>query len=167
VVTSVRLVDERELSALVSACVPGDRIPGRRLVVERLGPHGSSITFVGLWGAVDACDRAPRSHPKPWCGRASWPLRHHRVSDPRLAVCVGEGGRPLAAFAWIDPLPRTRRIVVDQPGAAEAYPVAGGLPVRVETVTGIADGRATFRYEEYDGKGVMLARRTISPAIAG
>jgi hypothetical protein len=165
--TFVRLVRAEQVGALVSACVPGDRIPSRRVVVERSGSRGSSMTFLGLWGAVDACDRAPGSHPRPWCGRASWPLRHHRVSDPRVTVCVDEQGRPLAAFAWIDPLPGASWIVVDQPRAAEAYPVVAGLPVRVETVTEIGRGRATFAYEEFDAKGVMLARSTITPAIAG
>jgi hypothetical protein len=37
----------------------------------------------------------------------------------------------------------------------------------VSTVAGIEYGRALFRYTEYDVKGVMLARRTITPAIAG
>jgi hypothetical protein len=166
-VTSVRLLRARDIRALIAACVPGDRIPGPRLVVERSGPQGVSITFRALWGAVDACDRAPRSHPTPWCGRASWPLRHGRVSDPRLAICVAEHGRPVAAFAWIDPLPRARRIVVDQPGGGEAYPVAAGLPVRVETGSRIGNSRATFSYAEYDAKGVMLGRKTIAPAIAG
>ena len=76
-------------------------------------------------------------------------------------------GRPVAAFAWINPLPRAGWVVVEQPGSAEAYRVAGGLPVRVETETGIVNGRATFRYDEFDRKGVMLARRTMTPAIAG
>jgi hypothetical protein len=166
-VAAVRLSRARRLARLVSACVPGDRIPGGRLVVERSEPHGSSITFVGLWGAVDACDRAPRAHPMPWCGRAAWPFRNRRVSNPRLSVCVDRRGRPLAAFAWIDPLSRARWIVVDQPGADVAYRVAGRLPVRVATVSGIGEGRAGFRYEEYDEKGVMLARKAITPAIAG
>jgi hypothetical protein len=80
---------------------------------------------------------------------------------------VDEGGRPVAAFAWINPASRARWIVVDQPGVGEAYPVAAGLPVRVETETRIGGGRATFVYGEYDAKGVMLARKTITPAIAG
>jgi hypothetical protein len=57
--------------------------------------------------------------------------------------------------------------VVDQPGGGEAYPVAAGLPVRVETGSPIGNGRATFSYGEYDAKGLMLGRKTITPAIAG
>jgi hypothetical protein len=73
----------------------------------------------------------------------------------------------VAAFAWINPLPRARWIVVDQPHVAEAYPVVVGLPVRVETESGIGNGRATFTYEQYDAEGVNLTRTTITPAIAG
>ncbi len=52
--------------------------------------------------------------------------------------------------------------------AGEAYPVAAGLPVRVETRTRIGERPgATFSYEQYDAKGVMLAQGPIAPAIAG
>jgi hypothetical protein len=71
------------------------------------------------------------------------------------------------AFAWINPLPRTAWVVVDQPGFGEVYPVAGRLPVRLATASGIGFGQATFRYVEFDARGVVLARRRITPAVAG
>jgi hypothetical protein len=163
----VRLVRAGRIGRLVADCVPGDRVPPGRLVVQRVGVSGASITFLGLAAAVDGCDDTPRGIPRPWCGRAAWPLRQRRVSDPRLAICQDSRGRSLVAFGWLNPGSATKWIVVDQPGAAEVYPVAGRLPVRVATVTGIGRGRATFRYAEYDARGVMLAKRTITPAIAG
>jgi hypothetical protein len=165
--TRVRLVRVAQRRAQVAACVPGDRVPGGRQVVERIDVSGRTLTFLGLSSAVDGCDRTPRAVSRPWCGRAAWPLRHRRVSDARLSICTDSRGRPVAAFAWIDPLRRAAWIVVHQPGFGEVYPVAGRLPVRVSTVAGIEYGRAIFRYTEYDVRGVMLARRTITPAIAG
>ncbi len=50
---------------------------------------------------------------------------------------------------------------------AKAYQVAADLPVRVESETRIGNGWAVFEYEEFDAKGVMLTRKTITPAIAG
>jgi hypothetical protein len=165
--TRVRLVRVKRLRALVGACVPGDSIPGAREAVERVGVNGHTITFLGLSAALDGCDRNPRAVPLPWCGRAAWPLQRRRVSDPRLSICNDARGRPFVAFAWINPLSRAAWIVVDQPHFGEVYPVARGLPVRVTTVAGIGRGRARLRYAQYDGKGVLLAKRTIAPAIAG
>lgn len=167
VATRVRLVRARQRRTQVAACVPGDRIPGGRQVVERIGVSGRTLTFLGLSSAVDGCDRSPRAVSRLWCGRAAWPLRHRRVSDARLSICTGGRGRPVAAFAWINPLPRAAWIVLEQPGFGEVYSVAGRLPVRVSSVAGIHYGRARFRYAEYDAKGVTLAKKTITPAIAG
>ena len=158
VTTRVRLARAKELRALVAACVPGDAVPGWHEVIERVGVNGRSITFRGLSPSVDACDRRRGAVPRPWCGRAAWTLRRGRVSDPRLSICQDIRGRAVAAFAWINPLSRTRWIVVDQPSFGEVYPVAGGLPVRVVTVDGIGAGRARFRYAQYGAKGTLLAR---------
>ena len=167
VVTRARLLRARRLRSEIAACVPGDRVPGGRVVVERVGASGRTLTFVGPWPSVDACDRNPRALPKPWCGRAAWPLDRGRVSDSRLSICTDGSGRAVVAFAWINPVRGTAWVVVDQPGFGEVYRVAGRLPVRVSTVAGIEHGRATFRYRQYDAKGVMLASRSITPAIAG
>jgi hypothetical protein len=163
----VRALRVGQVRSLVGSCVPGDSIPARRLVVERVGANGRTFTFLGLSGSVVGCDRSPRAHPKPWCGRASWPLRSGRVSDARLSICQDRRGRPVVAFAWINPLPRAAWIVVDQPGYGEVFAAVGHLPVRVTSVSGIGHGRARFRYTQYDRRGVRLTRRTIVPAVAG
>jgi hypothetical protein len=101
-----------------------------------------------------------------WCGGSAWNLRGRKVSDPRLDVCYDRQGRPVIAFAWINPVRRAKWIVVDQPGYREAYPVAAGLPVRVSTISGLAIGGAVFHTTQYDVAGVLLVRRKVVPAIA-
>ena len=40
-------------------------------------------------------------------------------------------------FVWVEPEPRAAYVVVEQPGYVEVYAVAGELPVRVATTTGV------------------------------
>jgi hypothetical protein len=83
-------------------------------------------------------------------------------------LCYGRTGKAVTGFAWINPGPHTRWVVVGQPGYAEAYPVAGRLPVRVQTVSGLElAGRAVFRTVELDGRGTVVARREVVARIAG
>jgi len=90
-----------------------------------------------------------------------------RVSDPRLTVCTRPNGTPVVAFGWVNPVRHARWIVVDQPGFREVYPVAGRLPVRVATVSGIDTARGTvFRTTQYGARGVVLARRKVVAVIA-
>ena len=59
-------------------------------------------------------------------------------------------------------------MVVDQPGYREVYATAAGLPVRVETVSGLERaGSAVFRLTERDARGVVLARKEVVATIAG
>src|SRR5437762_1985101 len=48
VMTRLRISRARKLSKRVASCVPGDLVPGGRLVVERIGVNGRDITFLGL-----------------------------------------------------------------------------------------------------------------------
>lgn len=167
--TRVRTERAKDISGLLEACVPGERLPATEAVVERIGVNGRDITFRGAATTVEGCDRAPRARSiaGPWCGRAGWKLEGGRVSDARLDLCTDRRARPVAGFAWINALPQARWIVVDQPGFREAYPVAGRLPVRVGTAVGLRNGRsARFRYAQYDARGVLLERRTLRPIIA-
>lgn len=72
----------------------------------------------------------------------------------------------MIGFAWINPLRRTRWVVIDQPGYREVYPVAANLPVRVSTTVSKAGGRAVFQTSQYDSHGVLLVRRKVVAAIA-
>jgi len=119
---------------------------------------------------VVACDRDPGAHAVsgPWCGVAAWNLAPDGVSDPRLSLCYGHRGSARAGFAWIDPLPRARWVVVDQPGYREIYPTGGGLPVRVSSVSGLArPGTASFQVAQYGAGGGLLARNEVVAEIAG
>src|SRR5205823_2314236 len=102
----------------------------------------------------------------PWCGGSAWRFLDGRVADPRLDVCSNRRGHAVVAFAWINPAQRAKWIVVDQPGYREVWPAAGHLPVRVSTVSGINHRAAVFKTAQYDSRGVLLSRRTVTPAIA-
>jgi hypothetical protein len=166
VMTRLRISKVSKLRKLVTSCVPGDRIPGGRLVVERIGVNGRDITFLGLYSNVADCDRNPRANGKPWCGGAGWPFRSGRVSDARLAICQDPRGKAVAAFAWINPLRYAKWVIVDQSAFREVYPVGGHLPVRVTTVSGFGRKGVAFHYAQYDERGVLLARKTLITAIA-
>jgi hypothetical protein len=138
--------------------------------VERIGVHGRSVTFVVGRGHLVACDRDPEARPMqgPWCGVAAWDAERGHVADPRLSLCYGAQGRAVAGFAWINPSRRAHWVVVVQPGYAEVYATGGGLPLRIETVSGLEPaGSAVFRVTELDGKGVVLVRREVVATIAG
>jgi hypothetical protein len=142
-----------------------------RAAVRRVGVRSETVTLrVGR--DVRACDRdrsATAEIGGRWCGVSAGRLRAGRLRDPRLDLCADSTGRLAAAFAWIQPSPATRFVVVDQPGYEEVYRVAGGLPVRISTATDI-DGHsssAVFVYAEYSASGRMLGRTTLRALVAG
>lgn len=165
--TRVLVRSAASVGALMSSCPQASQAHGQ--VVERVGVSGRSITFVVGRTDLVGCDRNPRARASygPWCGTSGWNLVRHRVSDPRLDLCYDGHGRPVIAFGWINPLSRAHWIVIDQPGYREVYPTAGGLPVRVSTVSGLEHrGGAVFRTAQYDAAGVLLVRRKVVAAIA-
>ena len=140
-------------------------------VVERVGAHGSSITFASSAG-LHACDAAsePRNSRHRWCGVAFGVLRRGRLDDPRLdvAACRTASGDPVA-FVWVSGGPRTRYVAVVQNGYTEVYERAGDLPIRIATTRGIeADGsRVIVRLSEHDGRGRLLSRYELAAVPAG
>jgi hypothetical protein len=155
---------------VLSGC-PQAREAGRaNTVVERVGYRGRSVTFLVSRTVIAVCDRNPRAHATygRWCGTSGWNFTEGRVSDPRLDLCYGPGGKPtVAAFGWINSVRHAKWIVVDQPGYREVYPVAGALPVRVSTTAGLEGlGGAAFHTAQYDAHGVLLVRRKVVAAIA-
>jgi hypothetical protein len=166
VMTRLHISKVSKLRRLVASCVPGDRIPGAESVVERIGVNGRDITFLTPVSSITGCDRNPRATGTPFCGRSGWNFRNGRVSDPRLTICQDRRGKPVVAFAWINPVPYAQWIVVDQPGFREVYAVGARLPVRVTTVSGFGREGVTFRYAQYDAQGVLLTRKTLITAVA-
>jgi hypothetical protein len=166
--TRARLEKVSAVRALLSHCPGAKQAVRSSSVVERVGYHGSSVTFLVTRTSIAGCDRTPkaRAFTGAWCGIPGWNFTNGRVSDPRLALCYGTARKPIAAFAWINPVGHAKWIVVDQPGYREVYPVASDLPVRVSTISDIDPVGTTFRVAQYDARGVLLIRRNVVAAIA-
>jgi hypothetical protein len=142
-------------------------------VVERIGVHGESLTFVDrakttLHACDGGVDRAGERR-RPWCSGSAGRLFEGRLLDPRLDVGCRDGkGRPLA-YAWIEPVSGAHWIGVDQGGYTEIYEVLGGLPVRVATGRNIdlARSRAVFEISQYGVGGRELIRERVEAGVAG
>jgi hypothetical protein len=171
-VLSIGAVDP---GSLLASCVhanwAGAEPAGR--IVERTGVSSQSVTFRdrsgrGLYG----CDNSagPGEDERRWCGRAFGRLHAGRLRDPRLDLggCGTRDEGPVG-FAWVQPHRNARYVVVEQPGYAEVYRVAGGLPVRVATTTDIEieESRAAFRLSEHDSAGRLLRRYQVEAVVAG
>ena len=72
-------------------------------------------------------------------------------------------------FAWIEPGPGAKYVVVQQQGYAEVYEVGGGLPVRVTTTSDveIEGSRATFELSEHYADGRAIRRYRVDARVAG
>jgi hypothetical protein len=138
--------------------------------VERIGVSSESVTLrdgPSLYG----CDNSPgsRESDRRWCGGAFGNLYGGHLRDPRLDVgCTTADGEQMG-FAWVEPLPQSKYLALEQPGYVEVYEVADGLPVRVSTIAGveIEGSHATFRISEHDARGRSLRRYVLSAAVAG
>src|SRR5204863_2889666 len=99
---------------------------------------------------------------KPWCGGSFGLTRDGRLLDPRLQLCDRTKDR-LVAFAWIDPLPEAKWIVVRDGSTSEIYPVAGSLPVRVSTTSDVFRERslAVFHVAQYGADGTRLRSASV------
>jgi len=67
---------------------------------------------------------------------------------------------------FVDP---TAYVAVRQPGYVEAYRVAGAVPVRISTTSGISatNSSATFDVSEHSRRGALLRRSTFVARVAG
>lgn len=174
--TAVRVVENRELkpAEVANACVVGewgDRPGGPS--VHRVGTQGESVTFLAASGhAAYSCDGTGRSRgdARRWCGHAFGRLTHGSLRDPRLELggCSTDAGQPVA-FAWIEPAPRSRYVVIHERGFAEVYPTAADLPVRVSTTAGvdIDRSRAVFAVSEHGADGRALRAYELTAYVSG
>jgi hypothetical protein len=174
VLSIARVLDAVTLGGRFSLCADqsagGDFTPGT-VVVERIGVFSESLTFRERNGkALYACDGGvdpAGEHRPPWCGGSVGVPQSGRLLDPRLDVlCRTKEGHPLA-YAWIEPVPGSRWIGVDQGSYTEVYEVLAGLPARVATRRNIHGTRAGFDVTQYDIHGRELVRGRIEAAVAG
>jgi hypothetical protein len=171
--TSVRVVATPRSDPLTASCAAQQwSEPTQGPAVVRVSVDGESVTLGSRSRrGVHACDASGHSaQARRWCGVAYGLLGGGRLRDPRLDLggCTNESGRTVA-FAWIDPLPGTRYVVVRRRGFAEVYRTAGRLPVRVPTTDDVdaARSRARFRISEHAADGRLLRRYVLTARTAG
>jgi hypothetical protein len=147
------------------------------VAVERVGLHGSSLTFAGVGSALYACDKIPDPitaedpdlpYGGVWCGGSVGRLDAGVLNDPRLDLCSNTNDE-LTAFVWVEPQPATKWVVVTDAGRREVYEVTESLPVRVTTTDGVRpqSSRASFPIEEYAADGSKLREYTLDAQVAG
>lgn len=140
--------------------------------IERVGVSSESVTFRESSGrGIFGCDNSlgPREEDRRWCGGAYGVAHSGHLRDPRLSIgCQTRDEKPMG-FVWIEPEPDAMYVVVAQPGYAEVYAVAGTLPVRVATTTGVEiDGSsASFDLREHAADGTLLGAYRLEAAVAG
>jgi len=169
----VRAADGRR-DAVSASCLRGRNwgIRASGLSVVRVGVSSESVTFREESGrSVFGCDNSPgpREENRRWCGGAYSMLFDGRLRDSVLdLICDTGDGEPMG-FVWIELGRNARYVVVEQPGYAEVYEVAGGLPVRVATTTGveIEGSRASLDLREHAADGRLLRKYRLEAAVAG
>jgi hypothetical protein len=157
-----------------AACLQGRHrsLAAGGLSIERVGVDSESVTLRESSGrGIIGCDNSLgwREENRRWCGSAYGVLHAGRLRDPRLSIgCRTRDGTPLG-FVWIEPQPTAGYVVVEQPGYAEVYEVAGGLPVRVATTTGveIEGSRANIDLREHAADGSLLKEYRLETAVSG
>jgi len=145
------------------------------VAIERVGPTAASITL-RHGSDLDSCDEIPNRlkdrnsqlADTPWCGGAVGRLRDGALRDARLVLCWPADGGPLTAFAWINPRPGVRWIVIRDGETRHVYEVAAGLPVRVaRKLKATVAESASFDVEEYASDGTRLRSYTLDTKVAG
>jgi hypothetical protein len=174
VVAQVRVLDARLLGGRFTLCIAQSghgEFPPQTVVVERIGVFSESLTFADarhktLYACDGGIDAAGERRP-PWCGGSAGILHRGRLLDPRLDVlCRTSDGKPLA-YAWIEPIAGAHWIGIDQGRYSEVYEAAGGLPVRVGTLSHIHGSKAEFGVTQYDVHGRELLKARLEAAVAG
>ena len=140
--------------------------------VERLGVYSESVTFRQEFRrGVFGCDNSlgAREESRRWCGGAYGTLYSGHLRDPRLGLgCSTIDGKRMA-FVWMEPSSQTQYVSVVQPGFTEVYEVAGELPVRIATTSGLNAHplAAMFHLFEHDAAGQLLRRYELNAVPAG
>lgn len=176
VLTTVRVLREaRSRPGTASAACLDHRHRGLDVAgpaIERVGVSSESVTFrESSGGGIFGCDNSPgpREDDRRWCGGAYGMLHSGRLRDPRLSIGCRTRDEMPVGFVWIEHEPSAEYVVVQEPGYAEVYEVAGGLPVRVATTTGveIEGSRASVEVREHAANGGLLRQYRLESAVAG
>lgn len=176
VLTRAVVENESDLDPDEYEACAGPRDGGDRTVVERTGLNGSSLTIESgrlLFG----CDRIPDPltaedpdlpYGGIWCASPNGRLSKGGLNDPRLSLCPNTNDE-YTAFAWVEPRPAAKWIVVSDTGTSEVYEVAESLPVRVTTTHGVEPERArvSFDVAEYAADGRRLRQYVLTATVAG
>ncbi len=174
--TRVRVtrVDDVRAGSRAASCVrtaPAS-VRAAGVVVERVGVRAESVTYRDASGhGLYACDNAsgPREHDRRWCGSAYGDVQAGHLRDPRLDITCRTKDGSLVGFVWVEPGGTTRYVAVQQPGYTEVYEVAGGLPVRVATTTGVdaSTASAALDVSEHAAAGKLLRHYELRAQVAG
>jgi hypothetical protein len=172
--TAVKLESNLDQDEYEACGVPADG--GHRTVVERTGVHGSSLTIESgrlLFGCDKILDPLTAEDPDLpyggiWCASPNGRIGEGGLNDPRLSLCPNTDDE-YTAFAWVEPRPAAKWIVVSDAGTSEVYEVAESLPVRVTTTHGVEPERprASFDVAEYAADGTKLREYVLEAAVAG
>ncbi len=175
VLTRTLVMKESDLDDEYDAC-DVLRDSGDRTVVERTGAHGSSLTIESgylLFGCDKIPDPATAEDPDLpyggiWCASPNGSRKGGTLNDPRLSICPNIEN-DITAFAWVEPQPDAKWVVVSDAGSREVYEVVESLPVRVTTTDGttIEGASALFPIEEYGADGTKLRGYTFRAQVAG
>lgn len=142
------------------------------VAIHRIGVLDESVTFASRSGrSVSACDDTGNTGDgRTWCGQAFGMLVKGSLRDPRLDLgsCLSEDDVPVA-FAWVEPGPQTRYVVIHEAGFGVAYETAAGLPIRVATAAGVdvEHSRAVLVLSEHAADGRMIRAYELEAYVAG
>jgi hypothetical protein len=140
--------------------------------VIRVGVASESVTFAeasrrGLYGCSNSS--GPREENRRWCDGAWGQLFSGRLRDPRLGILCKATNGAYVGFVWIQPAEGVRYVAVEQPEYTEVYETAGGLPIRVATVSGVdvETSSATFAVSEHREDGRRIREYELKAFVAG
>lgn len=138
----------------------------------RVGVTSENVTFREASSvAVFGCSNTPgpREENRRWCSVAYGQLYSGRLRDPRLGISCERTDGTQVGFAWVQPADGVRYLAVKQPEYTEVYEAAGGLPIRIATVSGvdIETSSATFSVSEHDAEGRRIREYELKAFVAG
>jgi hypothetical protein len=147
-------------------------LDARGSAVVRVGVASESVTFEeASRQGIFACSNSagPREENRRWCDGAYGQLYSGRLRDPRLSSLCKTTDGSYVGSVWVQPGDDVRYVAVEQPEYTEVYEVAGGLPIRIFTVSGVdvETSSATFDISEHDAGGRRLRDYELKAFVAG